>query len=82
MHARCLQVYIKNNPLTLNDGSLYEEANFCPCWSHAQSQLPHFYPPCIAPTTTFFSLSHPHMQKFTIADNINMPESSSEYEQV
>ncbi len=35
-------INVKNNPITSSGGSLFEEANFHPCWPYAQSQLPHF----------------------------------------
>ncbi len=45
-------------PLTWNDGSLSKEMllNFHLCWPHAQSQLPHFWFPCLASTAPFFCL--------------------------
>ncbi len=43
LYVWCLRVFnIRNNSLTLNGGLLYIAAYLCPCWPHAQSQLPHF----------------------------------------
>jgi hypothetical protein len=58
MHAWRLQV--QKYPSYFDDGSLYEEANFCPCSSHAQSQLPHFKLPCRPPTVPFFPSQSTH----------------------
>ncbi len=66
----------KNNPLTWNSGFLCEKANFCPCWSYAQSKLPIFSPlarPSLSPFSPFLS-THPNI---TTTNDINMPESSS-----
>ncbi len=72
--------------LTWNEGPLYEKANFLPYWSPAQNKLPLFSPPCLAPMPLspplpgpqcpLFPPSRQHMRKFTITDDINMPESS------
>ncbi len=63
-------------PSFLACGPLYENANFCPCWSYAQDQLPHFSAPCLTLNTLFFP-TPPHMRSSTSTADINMPGSSS-----
>jgi hypothetical protein len=75
MHVWCFNNH-KEKPLSWSGGPLYENANFCPCWSYAQDQLPLFSAACLTPTTTF-SPTLSHMRTFAVMDDINMPNFSS-----
>ncbi len=66
-----------NNPLTWNGGSLYVAANFCPCWPHAQSQLPYFWSPYPISIAPFYPPSLPHMWLLYEQRRHYLPESSS-----
>ncbi len=50
----CMNIYIRNNPLTWSGGSLYLAATLSPCWPHAWSELPQFWSPCPIPVALIF----------------------------
>jgi hypothetical protein len=60
-------------PLTWNDGSLYKEANFHPCWSMLRVNCPILV--TLPSPTLPLSPSPPHMQTLTTADDMDMPKS-------
>jgi hypothetical protein len=57
--------------------ALYVAANLCPCWSHAQSSLPHFWILYPVPIAHIFLLRPAQTQNYYNTDDINMPQSSS-----
>jgi hypothetical protein len=63
---------IRNNPLTWNDVSLYVAANLCPCWPHAQSQLPHFRHRVQSPLPPFLSFPPTYVNTMN-TENIKHP---------
>ncbi len=76
----CMQRFkffnVKKNPLMSDGSSLYEVANPYPCWSQAQSQLPHFRSlPAPPPPISFSPPSHQCLQ-LSYTDYINIPASS------
>ncbi len=72
----CMNIYIRNNPLTWSGGSLYLAANLCPCWPHVRSQLPQFWSPCPIPVALIFPFLSTHVNTMN-TDYINTPKSST-----
>jgi hypothetical protein len=74
-HARINSI---KKSLTWNVSSLHMVVNLHPCWSFAQSQLPHFkIPPLPLPPLTYpLPSSHQH-SIYLHKDDIDKPNSSS-----
>jgi hypothetical protein len=68
-----IMIYLsKKRPLTWNGGSSYLVTNHHPCWSLAQSQLPHFkIPPCPQHPSSFSPL--PNKSNTIHTHDIDMP---------
>ncbi len=67
---------VHSNPLSWSAGLQYENANFCPCCSNAQDQLPPFSAPCLDPNIPFFPQFF-HTCEYLLSPTTYMPEASS-----
>jgi hypothetical protein len=73
----CMDLLYGKKPLTWKVRSLYMALKPHPCWSPAQSQLPHLRPPpLLLPSPLPMPSSHQHDVYFR-TDDINTPGSSS-----